>query len=415
MDWEDVRVSGGSSGKGTGKAGSPRTGSVNARRPGSGQGAEKNGKTRKQKTAGKRNYKKIRRVLVFLLILSVMVSIIVVSATVSYDYIMKNEREASMKPEIVIDESEGVEFVIERGATTSQIAKKLSEQGLIKNETVFKLLSKINGYDGTYKSGTHIVSPDLSYDEMMRVLSSAPVTRKVTIPEGKTFLQIVDILYSNRIIKDKQKFIESANTEEFDYDFLKNLPKREYRLEGYLFPDTYEYDYNASDREILVKMLDNFDRKFKQQYRDMIANLPVEMTMDDVVIMASIIEKEAKDPDDRHIIAGVLYNRLKNKDATLRKLQVDATIQYIYFKRTGSYKERLLYEDYDIEDEYNTYLHEGLPPGPICCPGEASIRAAVNPDDTPYLYYVAKGDGSHAFAKTYKEHQANIKKYVQDK
>jgi len=414
MDWEDVRIPGGSSGRGTGKAGSPRTGS-STRRPGSGQGADKNGKTRKQKSAKKRNYKKIRRVLVFLLILSVMVSIIVVSATVSYDYIMKNEREASMKPEIVIDESEGVEFVIERGATTSQIAKKLSEQGLIKNETVFKLLSKINGYDGTYKSGTHIVSPDLSYDEMMRVLSSAPVTRKVTIPEGKTFLQIVDILYSNKIIKDRQKFIESANTEEFDYDFLKNLPKREYRLEGYLFPDTYEYDYNASDREIIAKMLDNFDRKFKQQYRDMIPNLPVEMTMDDVVIMASIIEREAKDPDDRHVIAGVLYNRLKNKDATLRKLQVDATIQYIFFKRTGSYKERLLYEDYDIEDEYNTYLHEGLPPGPICCPGEASIRAAVNPDDTPYLYYVAKGDGSHAFAKTYKEHQANIKKYVQDK
>ena len=414
MDWEDVRIPGGSSGRGTGKAGSPRTGS-STRRPGSGQGADKNGKTRKQKSARKRNYKKIRRIMVFLLILSVMVSIIVISATVSYDYVMKNEREASMKPEIVIDESEGVEFVIERGATTSQIANKLFEQGLIKNETVFKLLSKINGYDGTYKSGTHIVSQDLSYDEMMRVLSSAPVTRKVTIPEGKTFLQIVDILYSNKIIKDRQKFIESANTEEFDYDFLKNLPKREYRLEGYLFPDTYEYDYNASDREIIAKMLDNFDRKFKQQYRDMIPNLPVEMTMDDVVIMASIIEREAKDPDDRHVIAGVLYNRLKNKDATLRKLQVDATIQYIFFKRTGSYKERLLYEDYEIEDEYNTYLHEGLPPGPICCPGEASIRAAVNPDDTPYLYYVAKGDGSHAFAKTYKEHQANIKKYVQDK
>ncbi len=415
MDLEDVRIPGGSSGRGAGKAGSPHTGSSNARRPGSGQGADKNGKTRKQKSARKRNYKKIRRVMVFLLIFSVMVSIIIISATVSYDYVMKNEREASMKPEIVIDESEGVEFVIERGATTSQIAKKLFEQGLIKNETVFKLLSKINGYDGTYKSGTHIVSHDLSYDEMMRVLSSAPVTRKVTIPEGKTFLQIVDILYSNKIIKDRQKFIESANTEEFDYDFLKNLPKREYRLEGYLFPDTYEYDYNASDREIIAKMLDNFDRKFKQQYRDMIPNLPVEMTMDDVVIMASIIEREAKDPDDRHIIAGVLYNRLKNKDASLRKLQVDATIQYIYFKRTGSYKERLLYEDYDIEDEYNTYLHEGLPPGPICCPGEASIRAAVNPDDTPYLYYVAKGDGSHAFAKTYKEHQANIKKYVQNK
>lgn len=413
MDWEDVKVSGSKAGRSTGKTGSWHAGS-STRRTSSAQGAGKNGKSKKQPSK-KRNYRKIRRILVCVLIIAVMVSIIVVTGTLSYEYVMKNEREASMKPEIVIEEGKGVEFVVERGASTSQIARKLYEQGLIKNETVFKLLSKINGYDGTYKSGTHIVSPDLSYDEMMRVLSSAPVTRKVTIPEGKTFLQVVDILYNNKIIKDKKKFIECANNEEFDYDFLKDIPAgREYRLEGYLFPDTYEYDYNASDREIITKMLDNFDRKFKQQYRDMIQNLPVEMTMDDVVILASIIEREAKDPDDRHIIAGVLYNRLSNKDATLRKLQVDATIQYIYFKRTGAYKERLLYEDYEIEDEYNTYLHEGLPPGPICCPGEASIRAAVNPDDTPYLYYVAKGDGSHAFARTYREHQANVRKYVQN-
>ena len=134
---------------------------------------------------------------------------------------------------------------------------------------------------------------------MMRVLSSEPATRTVMIPEGKTFLQIVDILYEKKIIKDKAKFIKAANTEKFDYDFLKGLPKREYRLEGYLFPDTYEYDYNASEREIIIKMLDNFNKKFKQTYRDMIANLPVEMTMDKVVIMASLIEREAKDPDER--------------------------------------------------------------------------------------------------------------------
>lgn len=125
----------------------------------------------------------------------------------------------------MIDESEGVEFVIERGATTSQIAKKLAEQGLIKNETVFKLLSKINGFDGTYRSGTHIVNDKLTYDEMMRVLSSNPVTRKVMIPEGKTFTQIVDILYNNKIIKDKESFIKCANTDEFDYDFLKPAGK----------------------------------------------------------------------------------------------------------------------------------------------------------------------------------------------
>jgi UPF0755 protein len=363
----------------------------------------------------KKRFKKLKRFTIFLFVFAILIAVAVICWTISYEYVMKNYLDASTRPEIVIDESQGVEFVIERGASTSQIAKRLMERGLIENETVFKLLSKINGYDGTYRSGTHIVRKDLTYDEMMRVLSSNPVTRKVMIPEGKTFTQIVDILYNNKIIKDKEAFIKSANTEEFDYDFLKGLPNRKYRLEGYLFPDTYEYDYNASDREILSKMLDNFDKKFKQQYRDMMANLPVEMTMDKVVIMASIIEREAKDPDDRHIIAGVLYNRLNNKDQTLRKLQVDATIQYILLNKTGSYKDRVLYEDLEIDDPYNTYLYEGLPPGPICCPGEASIKAAVNPDDTSYLYYVAKGDGSggHAFAKTFKEHQANIKKYSQ--
>lgn len=363
----------------------------------------------------KKKTNKTRKWMVVLFITVMLISIAVICATISYDYVMKNYLAAATQQEIVIDESKAVEFVVERGASTSQIAAKLKEQNLIKNETAFKLLSKINGYDGTYKSGTHIVSSDLSYDEMMRVLSSSPETRKVTIPEGKTFTQIVDILYNNGIIKDKTQFIETANTADFDYDFLKNLPQRQYRLEGYLFPDTYEFDYNASDREVISKMLDNFDKKFKTRYREMIANLPVEMDMDKVVIMASIIEREAKDPDDRHIIAGILYNRLKSKDSYLRKLQVDAAIQYILLKNTGSYKERLLYEDLEIDDPYNTYLYEGLPPGPICCPGEASIKAAVNPDDTPYYYYVAKNDGSggHAFAKTYNEHQANIKKYSQ--
>lgn len=363
----------------------------------------------------KRSRKKIGyRLVTWLLLLLIFICITLISGAISYDYVRENLIISEESEPVIVNEKEAVEFIIERGASTTQIARKLKEQGLIKNESIFKFLSKINGYDGTYKSGTHLVSKSLGYDEMMRVLSSEPATRTVMIPEGKTFLQIVDILYEKKIIKDKNKFIKIANTEKFDYDFLKGLPEREYRLEGYLFPDTYEYDYNATEQEIIIKMLDNFNKKFKQTYRDMIANLPVEMTMDKVVIMASLIEREAKDPDERHLIAGVLYNRLKSKDKTLNKLQVDATIQYIMLRKTGAYKDRVLYEDLEIDDPYNTYIYEGLPPGPICCPGEAAIKAAVHPDETPYLYYVAKGDdsGEHAFAKTYKEHQANRQKYA---
>jgi len=370
-------------------------------------------KTQTQVPKKKKKRKWLKRLVIWLLVIALLVTVTYVSGKLSYNYVMEKYADTSRNEQIVVDEKEGVEFIIKRGASTSQIAAQLFEMGLIENETIFKLLSKINGFDGTYKSGTHIVSSKLSYDEMMRVLSSEAATRTVTIPEGKTLTQIADILYENKIIKDKAKFLKSANTEEFDYDFLKNLPQRDNRLEGYLFPDTYEYDYNASDREIIIKMLDNFNKKFKQVYRDMIPELPAQMTMDDVVIMASIIEREAKDPDDRYLIAGVLYNRLTSKDAALRKLQVDATIQYIMLKKTGAYKDRVLYEDLEVDDPYNTYLYEGLPPGPICNPGEASIKAAVNPDDTNYYYYVAKGDGSgsHAFARTFKEHQANIKKY----
>ena len=364
-------------------------------------------------TPKKLKKKKRTKVAVWLLILLLFAAITVISAVVSYDYVTKNYLDSSKDEPVVVDEKEGVEFIIERGANTTQIAKNLIDQGLIKNERIFKLLSKINGYDGTYLSGTHIVSKTLSYDEMMRVLSEVPASRKVTIPEGKTFKQVVDILYERKIIKDKEKFIKVANTTAFDYSFLKDLPPRDNKLEGYLFPDTYEFDMNASEEQIITRMLDNFDRKFKDDYKEMISNLENDMTLDKVVILASIIEREARDPNDRYLISGVLYNRLTSKDKTLRRLQVDATIQYIMLKTTGAYKERLLYTDLEIVDPYNTYMYEGLPPGPICCPGEAAIKAALNPDDTDYLFYVAKGDaaGSHEFSETYAEHQAAIKKY----
>ena len=361
------------------------------------------------RTPVKKKKKNKKKAPFWLLLIVTFAAIVVIFATISYDYVMKTMESENDGP-VIVDENEGVEFIVERGANTSQIAKKLHEEGLIENENIFKLLSKINGFDGTYLSGTHIVSKSLSYNDMMKVLSTEPAIRQVTIPEGKTFKELVDILYDKKIITDKEKFIKTANTEEFDYDFLKDLPPRDNKLEGYLFPDTYEFDRNAGDKEIIIKMLNNFDKKFKAEYKEKISSLKG-MTVDKIVILASIIEREAKDPDDRYMISGVLYNRMNSKDKNLRKLQVDATIQYIMLKTTGAYKERLLNKDLEVKDPYNTYIYEGLPPGPICNPGEAAIKAALNPEETDYLYYVAKGDGSHEFSKTYAQHQAAIKKY----
>lgn len=332
----------------------------------------------------------------------------------SYNYVVKSYKDAgNQKQVVVIKPGEEIEFQIPKGSNTAAIADTLEKQGLIKNANIYKLLSKFNGYDGSYQSGTHIISKSLSYDELMRVLTSKPASKQVMIPEGKTFRQIVDILYTNKIIKDKDKFIRVANTEKFDYAFLKDLRPRDNRLEGYLFPDTYEFDMNASEKEVISKMLDNFNRKIKPDYENQIKKLKGNMTLDKVIILASIVEREAKNPDDRDIISGVFYNRLSSKDKTLRKLQSCATIQYILLRTTGAVKERLLDEDLNLSDPYNTYLNEGLPPGPICCPGEAAIKAALYPEETDFLYFAARGDadGSHEFSKTYKEHQAAIKKY----
>ena len=357
--------------------------------------------------------KKKRKALFRLIVLLFIIALTVTCAYISYNYVIKSYIASGEQKEIVIKDGEGIEFQIEKGSNSDKIAAELLAQGFIKNENIYKLLSKINGYDGSYQSGTHILSKSLDYDEIMRVLTSSPASRQVMIPEGKTFLQIVDILYTNKIIKDKESFIKTANTGDFDYPFLKDLPPRDNRLEGYLFPDTYRFDMNAGDSEIIKTMLGNFNKKFKPEYVEKIKTLEPKMTMDKVVILASIIEREAKDPEDRYTISGVFYNRLSSKDKTLRKLQSCATIQYILLKTTGSIKERLLDADLELEDPYNTYKYEGLPPGPISCPGEAAIKAALYPEETDYLYFVAKGDaeGSHQFSKTYKEHQAAIKKY----
>lgn len=356
--------------------------------------------------------KKRRKAIFRLFLLLFIIAVTAVCASLSYNYVMKS-MSSDKQQEIVIKEGEGEEFVIEKGSDTDEIAANLKDQGFIKNDMIYKVLSKINGYDGTYQSGTHILSKSLTYDEVMRVLTSNPASRQVTIPEGKTFRQIVDILYNAKIIKDKDQFIKTANSGTFDYSFLKSLPPRDNKLEGYLFPDTYRFDMNASDAEIIKTMLDNFNRKMKPDYLERIKRLDADMTLDKIVILASIIEREARDPEDRYTISGVFYNRMTSKDKTLRKLQSCATIQYILLKTTGSVKERLFDADLAIDDPYNTYMHEGLPPGPISCPGEAAIKAALYPEDTDYLYFVAKGDaeGTHQFSKTYKEHQDAIKKY----
>ncbi len=350
-----------------------------------------------------------RRIVFWLSLFVVVVLTAYFSGYLAYRYVMDTDKISDQLPEIVISQDEEILLEIPYNSNTTTIADLLHQKGIIKSTFIFKLLSRINGYDGLYQSGVHRLKAGLGYDEIMRILSGKPLTVRVTIPEGYTYKQIVDLFESKKLI-DREEFNRIANTEDFDYPFLKDLPKGENRLEGYLFPDTYEFGMNATEKEIIVKMLDNFNRKFKYpEFYKKAEDLG--LTVHQVITLASIVEREAQRHEERMTIAGIFYKRLNSKDPSLKKLQSCATIQYINFYEKGKYLDVITEQDTKVDHPYNTYEHEGLPPGPICSPGLDSIEAALYPEDTEYLFFVAKGDGTHHFSRTYSEHQAAMKKY----
>jgi UPF0755 protein len=183
---------------------------------------------------------------------------------------------------------------------------------------------------------------------------------------------------------------------------LKSLPERSGRLEGYLFPDTYEFPKNVTAEQIIDRMLKRFDNVFTDDMKQRAE--AINMSTDQIVTLASIIEKEARVPEERPVIAAVYYNRLKKK----MLLQADATVQYAL----GQWKDKVLYEDLKVDSPYNTYKYQGLPIGPISNPGKASLEAAVSPEKVDYLFYVAKSDGSgaHTFTVTYDQFLKEIQK-----
>ena len=363
----------------------------------------------------KKGHRYVSGFLMFCLVVMLLVLAALVGAFMSYSYVrnakanvkgaLTNSADAK---QIIIPPEKSIYFEVPRGASTNTIAEKLEEAGLIKYPQIFKILSKVNGYDGLYKFGTHIVSKELGYEELMMTLIKKPEIVKVTIPEGLTSLQVYDTLvksgltYANEIRANIGKM-------EFDYDFLINLPKRANPLEGYLFPDTYEFDLSAKPEDIVGVLLRNFANRIPEEYYERAEELG--MTMDQIIILASIIEREAKDEDDRFLVSGVFYNRLNSKDESLKRLQSCATIQYVFYLRNGIMLRRISENDTKVADPYNTYTNQGLPPGPICNPGLSSIKAALYPAETEYYYFVARGDGTHQFSKTYSEHQEAILEY----
>lgn len=290
-------------------------------------------------------------------------------------------------------------FILNKNETAHSAAVRLKEAGIIDNPTKFVLLARLFNFEHKLKKGKYNLPPASDEYSVLRILNQGgKASALVTIPEGKTLEQIAEILAEHDICS-KRDFLAQAE----DKTFLAQLDIPGNTAEGYLFPDSYEFEIQSEPEEILLRMT----KRFFEIYNSLLANSESPITNNhtarDIVILASIVEGEAQLATERPIIASVFLNRLKRR----LPLQSCATIEYLLKER----KPRLSLHDLSIESPYNTYRHPGSPPGPICNPGRNSLSAVLAPAKTDYLFFVSRGDGSHQFSKTGREHQAAIRRY----
>lgn len=314
-----------------------------------------------------------------------------------------------------VKSEEAVTVEIPENASTADISKLLGKNGIVEYPTIFKLYTdlkknKSSYYTDGYKAGSFELSPSMNYDDLIYTLSKNSATREIvrlTFPEGATIDEIIDILIKGGVKNTKEQYIDIINNYDFDYRFINELDTenfkkgRKYRLEGYLFPDTYDFYTDASALAVIDKFLVNFNNKFDSSFYD--AAKAHNMTVDEIVTIASLVEKESRRAEDSGYISSVFHNRLRNS-ATYPYLQSDATVQYAFPER----KSKLTPEDLEYDTPYNTYKYKGLPPSAIANPGLDSITNALYPEDSSYYYFVANSKGETLFAKTLDGHNANI-------
>ena len=289
--------------------------------------------------------------------------------------------------------SEEITIVIPEDADARAIGDILAEYDFTSSGMMFYLQARLNGTYNLYKPGEYVLNKNMSLNDIMDLLQkeqyAAPEDElKVTIVEGLTNAQIAQYLEAEGFFTAKA-FLEECMTGEYDYPFLSSMPDRgAKRLEGYLFPDTYNLPPDPEPRDLIIRMLNRFQSVMEDvEYKASTMGL----TIDEVVIMASIIEKEIKVAEERPLCSAVIHNRLKIN----MKLQMCSTVLYALDKR----KDRLFDTDLEVESPYNTYLYFGLPTGPIANPGAAALRAVVNPAAVDYIYFVVRNEetGEHFF------------------
>jgi UPF0755 protein len=289
--------------------------------------------------------------------------------------------------------------VVPPGASTSEIGALLRRAGVIRASSHFVIAARFRRTTNTLREGEYRLSPAMPLLRIVDVLARGEVVlHPVTIPEGYTAEQIVQTLVRGGLGDPARlRALVRSGAGEFEYDFLRGLPGGS--LEGYLYPDTYYVPRFLEARQVLDRFLAHFAQTVLPLWRD----AGTDRTLHEIVTVASMVEREAKSTGDQALIAGVIYNRL----ARGWRLEVDATVLYAL----GGHKPVLTYADLKVNSPYNTYLHTGLPPGPIANPGLGAIKAALRPARTDYFFYVARPDGSHAFSRTLAEHLANVRRY----
>lgn len=292
---------------------------------------------------------------------------------------------------------------IKRGDNLKTAARKLEDNQVIYNKFVLILLGRITGKQENIIPGEYAFSNGQTYMNVLNTITNPEIIRSIiiTIPEGLNIKQIARLL-QKQIGIDSVKFVNEA----YNDSLIKILNIKASNLEGYLFPDTYKIQINTKnkEKEIIALLVNTFMKKINPALKEEINKR--NLKLHDVITIASIIEGETKYEAEKKTIAGVYYNRLKKG----MKLQADPTVQYAI---PDGPKNRLMHSDLKFDSPYNTYIYKGLPPGPINNPGLSSIIAAIYPESHNFLYFVAKGDGSHRFAENYDEHRKNVLLYQQ--
>ena len=286
---------------------------------------------------------------------------------------------------------------IKAGMSASEIGTLLYQHGLVKNITVFRIIVHAQRLENSLQAGEYSFTCNMKAQTIISMISKGEVAyQRFTIPEGLTIDSIAKLLEEKKLA-NADKFRAVAK-DYLPFDYIQPNEAATYKPEGFLFPDTYQVPRNINENDLIRTMVSQFNSQFSQPLRQQAKQRG--LSIREVIILASLVEKEARISSERPIIAGVFLNRLKQD----MPLQSCATIQYVL----GYPKLELTVRDTEISSPYNTYLNMGLPPGPIANPGMASIHAVLYPAETNYLYFVADQNGKHHFSKTYEDHLAAI-------